>query len=238
MYTCIAIDDQQESIDLISDHVSQIPQLTLEFSSCSPLEAVAYLDKNKPDIIFLDIQMPKLNGLELIETLHDKWGVEMPEVVLVTGYDEHTLEGFELGVSDYILKPVTFKRFKKAVDRIINKLNKQVTEKPSADFIFIDNNNQKIKLHFEEILYIEGARNYVSIFVQGKSYLVYKTLSSMMDVLPANKFMRIQKSYVVAIDLITAIKGNRVVLYNENKDIEIPIGLTFKNKVLKRLNVV
>jgi DNA-binding LytR/AlgR family response regulator len=239
MYTCIAVDDQQESIDLITDHVTKIPQLSLEFSTCSPHEALAYLDDNKPDIIFLDIQMPNLNGIELIETLKEKWGNNIPDIILITGYNNHSLKGFELGVTDYILKPVTFKRFKNAVDRIINKLNKQVTENnKSANFFFVEADSKKVKINYEEIVYIEGARNYIIIVLQNKKLIVYKTMSFMVETLPPDKFIRIHKSYIVSVEKITAIQGNKVIVDYRNEELRLPVGLTYKSNVIKKLNVM
>lgn len=238
MYTCIIVDDQEESINLIKDHIGNIPWLKLLYSFTNPVEALAFIDETKPDIIFLDIEMPEMNGIDVTETLKEKWGNNIPHVVFITGFNEYALDGFDLGVSDYLLKPVTFKRFKKAVDRVVNDLDNQNRKETSTGFLFVDSENQKTRVNFEDILYIEGARNYITIFTKEKRYMLYKSVKSMIDILPATVFIRIHKSYLVSVNKIVALNDNKLSLYIDNKEVKLPIGNTYKKEVYKRLNIV
>jgi DNA-binding LytR/AlgR family response regulator len=238
MYTCIIVDDQEESVNLIKDHVGNIPRLKLLFSTTNSVEALTFLDDTKPDIIFLDIEMPEMNGIDVTETLKDKWGNNTSHVVFITGYNEYALDGFDLGVSDYLLKPVTFKRFKKAVDRIIFGLDNMNRNDTSTGFLFVDSGNKKTKLNFEDIIYIEGARNYINIISKEKRYMLYKSVKSIINILPSNDFIRIHKSYLISIDKIVALNDKKITLSVNSKEVELPIGNTYKKEVYKRLNIV
>jgi DNA-binding LytR/AlgR family response regulator len=237
MYTCIIVDDQEESVNLIKDHVGNIPGLELIFSTTNSVEALAFVDETRPDIIFLDIEMPEMNGIDVIEVLKEKWGNSIPRIVFITGYNEYALDGYDLGISDYLLKPVTFKRFKKAVDRIIISLDSRNIPDSNIGFLFVDSGNQKTKLNFSDILYIEGARNYVTVFTHEKRYMLYRSLKSLIDILPSNDFIRIHKSYLISIDKITSLNDNKIAIDVNSKEVRLPIGSTHKKEVFKKLNI-
>lgn len=236
-YTCIVADDQEEAIDLIKDHIELIPQLELLYSSTNPVEALAFLDKEKPDIMFLDIHMPGLTGIDLVENMKERWGLNIPQVVFTTGHIDYTLNGYELGIADYILKPVTFKRFKKSVDRIINDLNKVNAVELELDFFFAEIDGKKVKINFSDILYIEGARNYIIVFTTQGRRIIYSSMSAIMQTLPVNQFMRAHKSYIVAINRVEAVRGNELFINNNGEKVKIPVGITYKKEVLKTLNI-
>ncbi len=236
-YNCIVVDDQEEAINLIKDHINKIPQLALMYASTKSIDVLAFLDSNKPDIMFLDIQMPEFTGIDLIENMKERWGHNIPHVVLTTGHIDYTLSGYELGVSDYILKPVTFKRFKKSVDRILNDLDKQRTAEPIHNFFFADVDGKKVKIDFNDILYIEAARNYIIIVMEENKHIIYKSMNSIMEILPKDIFIRIHKSYIMAIDKIESVRGSEILIERKNKKVNIPIGITYKKGVLKALNI-
>jgi two-component system, LytTR family, response regulator len=237
MYTCIIVDDQEESVNLIKDHVGNIPRLELLYATTNPVEALAFLDSERPDIVFIDIEMPEINGMDVTETLREKWGNNMPCMVFVTGYNEYALNGFDLGVSDYLLKPVTFKRFKKAVDRIVHGLDNQERKGENTGFLFVDGEYEKTRLNFADIIYIEGAGNYIHVVTREKRYILYKSVKSMIDILPPADFIRVHKSYLVSVDKIIALGDSKLTLNINNKEVKLPIGNTYKKEVFKRLNI-
>jgi DNA-binding LytR/AlgR family response regulator len=238
MYTCVIIDDQKDAIDLILDHVNKIPELSVIYYSTDPVEALNFIDKNNPDVIFLDIEMPDLTGLDIIDSLRKKRGNNIPKVIFTTGYNEYAIQGFELGVSDYILKPVTFKRFKIAVDRILSDYTPNNNSIALNDYFFIDYDNQKIKISYSEIIYVEGARNYVIIATKHKNYIIYRSLKSIIQILPSGEFLQVHKSYIISVNKIKFIQGNRIILNYADKEKEIPLGFTFKSIIYRKLNLM
>lgn len=236
-YTCYIIDDQLESVNLIKDHVEQTPQLEVKLATTNAIEALNALDSDKPDIIFLDIEMPEISGIDFIDNIYSKWGNNMPKVVFATGYNEYAIQGFEYGAVDYILKPVTFSRFKKSIDRILCDLERSNTIEPSLDYFFADIEGKKVRINFDDIIYVEGARNYIIIAMSEKKTIIYKSMRSMLEILPDKDFIRIHKSYIGSIHKVHSIFGNNLVFNVGNKEIKIPIGVTFKSEVLSRLQI-
>jgi two-component system, LytTR family, response regulator len=238
MYTCIVVDDQLEAVDLITDHVLKTPKLSLSFSTTDAVAALAYLDKQKPDVIFLDIEMPELSGIEFLENIKSRWGNDMPKVVFTTGYGDYALSGYEYGVCDYILKPVSFSRFKKCIDRMIDELDKRsgpVTPKP--DFFFVEEDGRKVKINFEDLIYIEAAGNYVVLIMHEFRKTIYKSMNAMQELLPCDKFMRIHKSYIIALHKIKAIRGNEVTILANGIEKSLPVGITYKEKLELHLGI-
>ncbi len=237
MFTCIIVDDQTEAVDLIKDHVLKIPTLSLLLSTTDPLEALTFLENNKPDIIFLDIEMPDITGIAFIENVKSRWGNNMPKFVFTTGYSNYALNGYEQGVVDYLLKPVSFIRFKKCVDRIIDDLNKQTKNFEKPDYFFVDDDGKKLKINFDNIIYVEGAGNYIIIVTPESKKIIYKSMNAIQDILPSDRFIRVHKSYIVAANRILAIRGNQITLDIKSPDKVIPIGITYKENVLKKLGI-
>jgi DNA-binding LytR/AlgR family response regulator len=201
------------------------------------IAALAFLDTNKPDIIFLDIEMPSLTGIEFIDNLKAKWGNNIPKIVLTTGYSDYALSGYEHGVIDYLLKPITFNRFKKCTDRILDELDKRNTRADKPGFFFAEEDGQKVKINFDDIVYVEGAGNYIVIVTCENKKVIYKSMNAIQELLPCDKFMRVHKSYIVAIDKVQAIRGNEISVNIKDGDKNIPIGITFKENVLKQLGI-
>jgi DNA-binding LytR/AlgR family response regulator len=238
MYTCIVIDDQPEAVELLKDHIGNTPVLSLKVATSDPLEAASLLYKEHVDIVFLDIQMPDISGIEIVENLIARWGSHMPKIVFTTGYNDYALSGYDYGVVDYLLKPVSYERFRKAADRIIHDLDAHRGQTVSDGFTFAEVNGKKIKINFDDIIYIEGARNYIIIATVKQKMITYKSMSSMVEILPAERFMRVHKSYIVAVDKIQAIRGNEICLQVKEEGKYLPIGITFKDKVLKQLKII
>jgi two-component system LytT family response regulator len=238
MYSCIVVDDQTEAVELLKDHISKTPALSLKIATTDPLEALSFLDHEIVDIVFLDVQMPGLSGIEIIENLKAKWGNNIPKLVFTTGYDDYALSGYDYGVADYLLKPVSYSRFRKAVDRIVYDLEIHRSPVAKADFIFAEVDGKKIKINFSDIVYIEGARNYIIIATVRQKLVTYKTMAAMQNQLPEDHFMRVHKSFIVAIDKIQAMRGSEICIQVKDVDRYIPIGITFKEKVLRQLRIV
>ena len=238
MITCIIIDDQEEAIGIIADHVANKQELKLVKTFTNPLEAMQFVEKNKIDLVFIDIQMPHLNGLDFIETLRSKNGANIPKFIFTTGYNEYALSGFEHGVSDYLLKPIGFKRFNIAIDRLLSNWVKPVTSAtPTNDFFFADVDGKKMKINFKDVAYIESSGNYITVFGNNLKVLLYKSLSSIQEVLSPEDFVRVHKSYIVSIHYIDAIKGNEIFLKIDGKSKDIPIGATYKDAILAKLRI-
>lgn len=238
MISCIIIDDQIEAIEIIESHLKNKTELTLIKTFTNPIEALAYVEKNKIDLIFIDVQMPHLNGLDFIESIRLKLGGATPKFILTTGYDQYALEGFEQGVIDYLMKPIGFKRFNIAIDRIINNFPK--TEKkdfPKIDFFFAEVNGKKVKICFKDIAYIEAGGNYITIYCNGMKFLLYKSMSGLLEILPSSDFIRVHKSYIVSINHIEAIKGNEVYVKIELGNKTIPIGAGYRESTLSILKI-
>lgn len=238
MFTCIIVDDQPEAVNLITDHVLKTPELSLSFATTDSIAALTYLDKHKPDIIFLDIEMPEFSGIDFLENIKARWGNDIPKVVFTTGYGDYALSGYEYGVYDYILKPVSFSRFKKGVDRIIDDLNKHNKQQlPKLDFFFIEEEGRKVKIDLDDLVYIEGAGNYVVLYMQDTRKTIYKSMNTMQDVLPSDQFMRIHKSYIIALSKIKALRGNEIIITINAAEKNIPIGITYKEKLEQKLGI-
>lgn len=237
MYTCMVVDDQVEAVELMKDHIDKTPLLALKMATTDPTEALAYLDNQHLDIVFLDVQMPGITGLEIIENLKAKMGNNIPKIVFTTGYNDYALTGYEYGLADYLLKPVSYSRFRKAIDRIIHDLDMHSPQPVSLDFVFIEMDGKKLKLNFPDLIYIEGARNYIIIATVKQKMITYKSLNAMQGLLPAGQFMRVHKSYIVAVDKIQALRGSEICVQVHGENKYIPIGVTFKENVLRQLKI-
>jgi len=237
MYTCVIVDDQPEAVDLIRDHVVKVPQLEIAFMTTDSITALAFLDSSKPDIIFLDIEMPGMTGIEFIENVKSKWGNNMPKIVFTTGYSDYALTGYEHGAVDYLLKPISFSRFKKCIDRIIADLDKRTTSFERPNFFFAEDDGKKNRINFDDIVYVEGAGNYIIIVTAEAKTIIYKSMNALHELLPSDKFMRIHKSYILAINKVQAVRGNEIIIHSKDGNKHLPIGITFKENVMKRLGI-
>ncbi|MFC5875102.1 LytR/AlgR family response regulator transcription factor [Chryseobacterium arachidis] len=214
---CIVIDDEPIGKELIVDFVKTIPFLELQASYDDPIDALAYLQSNEVDIIFSDIQMPKINGIDLIRSL-----TKQPSIIFITAHRDFALEGFENGVVDYLVKPVAYNRFLKAVNRAKERIQiSSKTESPSpqqpqnsVDRIFIKVNGKLVKVILDDILYVEALGDYLKIVTDTESFTTLATLKSMEDILVPPKFFRVQRSFIVKLISIKSVSGNVIDLNN------------------------
>ncbi|MBA6315734.1 LytR/AlgR family response regulator transcription factor [Cellulophaga baltica] len=232
MLQCIIADDEPIARQIIETYIQQIPNLSLVASCKDAFEVMQVLAEQHVDILFLDINMPKLSGLSLLKTLQVK-----PSVILTTAYSEYALEGFELAVTDYLLKPFSLERFIQATQKVQQKTIDTspmiaIEEKEEAQTIFVKSDKQIMKINFDEIAYIEAYGNYIKIFTT-KMILTPQTLTEFLTKLP-QQFVRIHKSFVVNFEKIKMIEGNLIHLQN---DVKLPIGKSFKKDVLERVQL-
>lgn len=239
MIKCIIIDDQPDALELLVSHARNYVELVILKTFTNPLVALSFLEKNKVDLIFTDVEMPQLNGLEFIETLRNKYGNATPYIIFTTGFDGYALPGFEQGVVDYLLKPIGNKRFKIAMDRFLSRYTPQEKEHSGkTDYFFADVNNKKQKINFKVISYIESAGNYVVIYGDNNLKAVLHTsMNALQELMPADNFIRIHKSFIISIDHIHAIKGREIMMNKSQEIVNLPIGVTFKSYTLKRLRI-
>lgn len=231
----MVVDDQRQSNELVVDHIKSIPSLELKFASTDPIDALNFLDNEKVDCIFLDIEMPALSGIEFIEALKARHGNAMPKIILITGYDQYALTGYDHGVFDYLLKPVSFKRFKISIDRLMGSFSKNP---PVHDFFFTDVDGAKVKISYNDVVWIEGAGNYITIITGERKMMSYRSMQDIIQILPEEQFIRVHKSFIVSLRHIQAVRGNEVILLLDKKQQNIPIGVTYKEKLLKTLRII
>lgn len=224
----LIVDDEPLAQKVLQKFVGQVDLLELAGVCSNAIEATNALRKQPIELLFLDIKMPELSGLELLKILKNP-----PKVILTTAYAEHALESYEFGVIDYLVKPIAFDRFLKAIDKVIPTEQKSIPtpfstpEAKSRNFLFVKSDRKIIKVDFNEIRYLEAFGNYVKIRTTSKVTLAQDTLANLELALPADQFLRIHKSFVVAIHFIYSVEGNRLFIGN----VELPVGQTHKQKI-------
>ncbi len=231
MIRCLAVDDEAYASDIIATFISKTPFLELVGTTTNAFEALNLVQEGKVDLVFLDIQMPELSGIQFLKICGDKC-----KVILTTAYPEYALDGFNLDVVDYLLKPIPYERFYKAAQKaqqIISPVQNEVviTSNSVNDFIFIkgDTKNKFIKVNYNEILYIEGLKNYVSVYTANQRIITYQSLRELETQLPQPPFYRVHKSYIISIEKIKMIDGNALFI----EDCSIPIGDTYREEFFK-----
>ena len=225
MLKCIAIDDEPLALELLEDNISKVPYLEIVAGCSNPLQAMEILQHEQVDLIFLDIQMPGLTGLQFIKTIQQKL-----MFILITAYEKYALEGYNLDVVDYLVKPVSLERFIKACNKA-NELHQLKTKKYVAGeqpaYFFINADYSLVKVVFTDVMWIEGLKDYLKIHLKStnKPLVVRLTMKSVEEQLPASMFARIQKSFIVSKEYITSIRKNSVFI----NDVEIPVGENYKD---------
>lgn len=226
---CIIADDEPIARQILENYVDAIPYLNLVASCKNAFEVLEILQEKEIDILFLDINMPKLSGLSLLKTLQKR-----PNVIITTAYPEYAIEGFELSVTDYLVKPFSLERFMQAVQKVnkkaVIKTTTVIQEKETTNSIFVKSDKKIIKLNFDEIYYAEAYGNYVKIFAD-KMILTPQTLSDFLNKLTKD-FIRIHKSFIINFKHLKMIDGNQVILQNDAK---LPIGKSYKKELLERI---
>jgi DNA-binding LytR/AlgR family response regulator len=236
-YSCVIADDEPIARDIIQSYCNQLPYLEVIASCGNALEAKLALQNNKVDLLFLDINMPVMDGITFLKSLKNQ-----PQVILTTAYKEYALHAFELSVVDYLLKPFSLDRFMMAVDKAMERLQpvtntvlvqpnheKTVTE----DFIFIKTDRKIFKIQFADLLYAEAAGNFTRIVTVSQMFTPSMTFSSVEELLPGNIFLRVHRSFIINKSKISHIEGNRVFIGEK----EIPIGSNYKEGFLKEIGL-
>ncbi len=229
MLRCIAVDDEPLALELLEDNISKVPYLQLVAKCSNAMEAMKVLQQQPVDLIFLDIQMPGLTGLQFIQSMTEK-----PMIILITAYEKYALEGFNLDVTDYLVKPVSLDRFVKACNKakelyeLKNRTNKDAP--PNPDYFFVNVDYSLLKVNFNDIRYIEGLKDYIKIHLKStpRAIITRMAMKAIEEELPSAKFLRIHKSYIVSLEHITAIRKNSVFI----DEMELPVGENFRGAVL------
>lgn len=224
---CIIVDDDEFAQMMIKKCVERTDALNLLSICSNAFDALNFLKENPADLIFLDIEMPEMNGIEFIQSL-----ANVPQIILVSSKDVYALEAFEYDVVDYILKPVEYPRFIKAVEKA-QRMNENVQlPEPTSDHLFIKKDSKLIRLELKDILFIEALADYVNIHTEDNRYTVLSTMKAMESKLPKQAFARTHRSYIIRLDKIISIEENVVTV----KEKSIPISRSYKENIMKRLN--
>jgi DNA-binding LytR/AlgR family response regulator len=232
MYTCVIIDDEPLAINVLKSYVDKSDILNLVSTFTSPLKSISFFEKNDVDIVFIDIQMPKLTGLELIKKMQHK-----PKFVITSAYREYALDGFELDVLDFLVKPISYERFLKAISKLVN-LNTNVTQKdePAPRFIFIREKKRMTKVLLDEIIFLESQKDYIKILTEKAEFITRGTISYFEEWLPKTEFIRVHRSFIISISKINHYTEEDIELHSS---VKIPLGdqyrKSFKSKVQKHL---
>ncbi len=233
MIRCLVVDDEPLALDILVDYISKVPSLELVKATTSAFEALTLVQENHADLVFLDVQMPELTGIQFVKIINGKC-----KVILTTAYPQYALDGYELSVSDYLLKPIAFDRFYKAVQKVESAMGtKQVVQENSREqqsasgFIFVKTEHKIQKIYLNDILYIEGLKDYISIFTPNERIITLQNMKKMEDALPAANFIRVHKSYIVALDKIESIERSRILIGQKI----IPIGDTYRDLFFKSI---
>jgi two-component system, LytTR family, response regulator len=225
---CVILDDEPLAVELITTYINDTENLQLAFASTNAFEAIQYIQKNEVDIIFLDMQMPELTGIQVLKIIGPGY-----KVIFTTAYTDYALDGYEYNITDYLLKPISFERFTKAIEKIDqhNITTQQKNIVAEDNFIFIKSDSKMIKINLADILFIEGLKDYLSIQTNTEKLITLQNLKTFEQHLNPQQFMRVHKSYIVSLNKIDTIERNRIFI---GKHV-IPIGDTYRDVFLKRI---
>jgi two-component system LytT family response regulator len=228
---CLVVDDEPPAREIIRRYIEQVPTLQLAGECANAIQAIALLQQSQVDLLFLDIRMPQLNGIDFLKTLKNP-----PRVIFTTAFAEYALEGYELDVVDYLMKPIPFDRFLKAVNKVFQLQGSPkpeaiapADEKKSESFVYFRADRKMVKVVLQDILYIESMKDYVKIFTRGGTIITKQSISSVEAMLPEREFVRSHRSFIVATRHIKSFTSELIEIHNT----EIPIGKFFRNEVMK-----
>jgi two-component system LytT family response regulator len=236
MIRCLIVDDEPLALHILEDYLSKIPFLKLVKATTNPIEALTLVQEKLVDLVFLDVQMPELTGIQFLRIANGK-----AKVILTTAYPQYALEGYELDVIDYLLKPIAFDRFFKSVQKaqaVLQPAAAPIQPEPVqqqkqqdllSDFIFVKTEHKIQKVYLNDILFIEGLKDYISIFTPGERIITLQNMKKMEDALPGKHFIRVHKSYIVSINKIDSIERSRIFI----GDKIIPVGDTYREEFFK-----
>lgn len=239
MIRCLVVDDEPLALHILEDYISKMPFLQLVKATTNPIEALTMVQAAEADLVFLDVQMPELTGIQFLKIANGK-----AKVILTTAYPQYALEGYELDVVDYLLKPIAFDRFFKSVQKA-QTIIQPVVAKPqvvlqaepvqqddfSTDFIFVKTEHKIQKVYLHDIMFIEGLKDYISIFTSAERIITLQGMKKMEDALPEKHFVRVHKSYIVALNKIDSIERSRIQI----GDKIIPVGDTYRDEFFKMI---
>ncbi len=231
MITCIAIDDEPKALEVIERYCQKSSLTDLKATFREPIKAIEYLNREKVDLVFLDINMPDIDGMQLVQTLTYK-----PMIVFTTAYSNYAVESYNLNAVDYLLKPITFERFLAAVNKVGNLLaakNTTVTRDDGAATVFIKSGSQTYQVKVAEILYLEKDGNYITVHLKDKQILIRENMGDIFDLVPESGFVRVHKSYVVAVKHISMIEVHQLIINGQ----KIPVGSTYRESLRARLGM-
>ncbi len=239
---CIAVDDEPLALDIIEDYVSKVPFLELVKRTENAIEALQLVQAGGIDLVFLDIQMPELTGIQFLKIAGGK-----ANFILTTAYSQYALESYDLNVSDYLLKPIAFDRFYKAVEKVHNLVKvkdyaapvqpvvkeapKPKVVQPVQDFIFVKTEHKIQKIELDDVLYIEGLKDYISIYTKTERVITLQNMKKMEETLPSSQFIRVHKSYIISLDKIESIERSRITICGKM----IPVGDTYRDEFFRRI---
>ena len=232
MIRCLIVDDEPLALDIIEDYIAKVPFLELVKSTTSAIEGLSLVQNDRIDLVFLDVQMPELTGLQFLKIINGKCNV-----ILTTAYSQYALEGYELDVIDYLLKPIAFDRYYKAAQKVLQQkqnsssltLPEAPVRNPHHNFIFVKTENKIQKIYLDDVLYIEGLKDYISIFSKSERIITLQNMKKMEESLPSGRFVRVHKSYIVALDKIDSIERSRIQIGVKI----IPVGDTYREAFFK-----
>ena len=229
MISCVAIDDEPVALGVIEDFISRTPSLDMKGAFNDPFAAIEYIRENKVNLIFVDIQMPQITGIQLVKSLP-----EPPLVIFTTAYSTYAVEGFNLNAIDFLLKPIDYDRFLKSVNKAeeyIGYRERPIESAATSPFIFVKSDYQIIKIDVDDITLIEGMDDYVKIFTSTKMILTNMTMKDILSKLPSSKFTRIHRSYIISLMHIESVRNKRVKIGEK----QIPVGDSFADSFYKLL---
>ncbi|MFN0276881.1 MAG: LytR/AlgR family response regulator transcription factor [Chitinophagales bacterium] len=226
---CLIVDDEPLAQQVIETYVTKISSLELIKKCNNAMEAFETLQQNEIDLMFLDVQMPVITGIDFLRTFKNP-----PCIILTTAYPNFALDGYELDVADYLLKPISFERFLKAVNKIMEKMQSNSASEVTqlVEYFFVKEDSKLVRINFEDIDHIECMKDYAKIFTKQRMIVTHHTMKKFEEVLPSHKFMRVHKSYIVAISAIQSIYGNMI----ETGKTKIPIGAIYKDSLMKTIS--
>ncbi len=224
----IILDDEKPAITILTKFVSKIPFVELILATTNPFEALEVLNTQKIDLLLSDIEMPDITGLELLKSLEKK-----PMIIFTTAYEDYALQGYELDVVDYLVKPIRFERFLKGINKAhkLYKLNNAASTATKTSYLFLKADYKTVKIALDDILYIEGLKDYVKVYTQENMVVTRLNLKGIEEKLPLEDFLRVHRSYIVAVSKITAFQKSNISI----GEIDIPFGNTYREQVMRIL---
>ncbi len=228
MIRTLIVDDEPLALQVLENHINQLPNLELVAKCKNAIEANKILTEEKIDLICLDIKMPQITGIDFLKSLKNP-----PCVIFTTAYDKYAIESYDLAAVDYLLKPISFDRFFKAINKVSEFLNSKHESLADDDYFYVKADKKLIKIKYDDIIYIEGLKDYVIIRKENSRVITLQTMKSLDEKLPAKQFIRVHRSFIINIDKINSIMGNMIEVKEKGKEKLIPIGKNYKEELMK-----